>query len=126
MAVTAQQVYNAALVLIDEVLETGNIVPDQPQYYQAKSLSLLTTLQTELLPISQTPVIVTSLSQNMAVSDKIALLVLPYGLAAHLLLTDDPNTAAFLNARYDELKKKIPTQPVKITDVYGVSSGMRW
>jgi hypothetical protein len=119
MAVTGKQVYDAALVLMDEVTETGNVVTEQPAYYQVKALHILTTLQTELLPLSITPVPITDLSQNLLVSDRTALLVLPYGLAAHLLLADDMNLASFLNARFDELKRKMATggiQPIK--DVY--------
>jgi hypothetical protein len=121
MAVTAKQVYDIALVHIDEVLETGDIAPDPKNYYEAKALKILTTLQAELLPLSATPTQLTSLTSNLSVSDKVALTVLPYGLAAHLLIVDDPNTAAFYNARYDELKRKIPAGAAKpITDVYGV------
>lgn len=121
MAVTGQQVFDTALVLMDEVTETGNVVTENPDYYKVKALHILTTLQTELLPLSITPVPFTDLSQNLLVTDRIALLVLPYGLAAHLLLADDMNLAAFLNARYDELKRKVQTGGiVAITDVYGV------
>jgi hypothetical protein len=119
MAVTAKQVYDAALVLMDEVTETGNIITDQPEYYKAKALQILTTLQTELLPLSVAPVPIIDINQNLLVSDRTALLVLPYGLAAHLLLADDMNLASFLNARFDELKRKLQTggiQPIK--DVY--------
>lgn len=122
--ITAQQVYSIALVLMDEVTENGNITTETPEYYQSKALNILTTLQAELLPLSIVPVPVTSLSQNLLVSDRTALLVLPYGLAAHLLLSDDLTLSSFLNARYDELKKKLATGGiVAITDVYGLSGG---
>ncbi len=125
MAVTAKQVYDMALVLIDEVVENGNIVADQPQYYQAKAKSILTTLQTELLPNDVTPVVITDLSQNLLLSDRVSLLVLPYGLASHLLIQEDVNTASFLNARYDELKKKNLYSTIKpIEDVNDVTGGM--
>jgi hypothetical protein len=125
MAVTAKQVYDMALVLMDEVLETGNIVADQPKYYEAKALSILTTLQAELLPLSTTPVIITDLSQNLLLPDRVSILVLPYGLAAHLLIQDDPNSASFFNARYDELKRKVQTSITPITDVYSMFGGVQ-
>lgn len=125
MSVKAQQVYDAAMVLIDEVTEVGTISPENPEYYKTRSKSILTTLQTELLPVSVTPIPITSLSQNMLVSDRIALLVLPYGLAAHLLLQEDVNIAAYFNNRYDELKKKIPTTIAPIQDVYNVTGVMQ-
>lgn len=125
MAVTAKIVYNAALVLIDEVLENGNIVADQPKYYEAKARSILTSLQTELLPPSIDPVIITDLSQEMLVSDRVSLTILPYGLAAHLLVQEDTNAASFYNARYDEMKRKSATTATSIYDVYNVLGGMR-
>lgn len=125
MAVTAKQVYDLALVLMDEVLANGNITPDQPKYYKTKASSILTMLQTELLPVSQTPNVITDLSEEVQLSDRIALTVLPYGLAAHLLIQEDVNAASFLNARYDELKRKIPSKIQPITDVYGVSGAMQ-
>jgi hypothetical protein len=120
MAVTGQQVLDQSLVLLDEVLETGNITAENPEYFRTKAKNILTMLQTELLPISQTPVVITDLNQNLLVSDRTALAVLPYGLAAHLLLSEDqPDIASFYNSRYDEMKRIIPTAIVPITDVYG-------
>jgi hypothetical protein len=125
MAVTAQQVYDLALGLIDEVTETGAFAPDNPDYYKAKSLSFLTILQTELLKPSETPQVITSLTQGLILSDRLCLLVLPYGLAAHLLMSEDQSMASFLNARYDELKRKIPTQIEPIVDNYNILNGMQ-
>jgi hypothetical protein len=122
--ITAQQVYDIALVLMDEVTETGNITTETPEYYKSKALNILTTLQTELLPLSITPVPVTDLSQALLLSDRTALLVLPYGLASHLLLSDDLTLSSFLNGRYDELKRKIQSGGITpITDVYGLMGG---
>lgn len=118
--VTAKQVYDMALVLIDEVTEVGAVTPDTPKYYESRARSILTQLQTELLPASQIPEVITDLSQNLLVSDRLALSVLPYGLAAHLLITEDINTASYFNARYDEMKRKTVTSIEPIEDVYNV------
>lgn len=124
MPITAQQVYDIALVLMDEVTETGNITTETPEYYQEKALNILTTLHAELLPLSIVPVPISDMTQTLLVSDRTALLVLPYGLASHLLLSDDLTLSSFLNARYDELKRKLATGGiVAITDVYGLSGG---
>lgn len=122
MAVTAKQVYDLSLALIDEVTESGLAEPDNPNYYKAKSVSFLTILQAELLPISETPAPVTDLAGTLQLSDRLCLTVLPYGLAAHLLLSEDASLASFLNGRYDELKRKMPTKAVAITDNYNVLS----
>jgi len=123
MAVTARQVYELALVLMDEVQENGSIAPDQPDYYEAKSLSILTLLQAELQPISQIVPTITSMEQNLSVPDKTALTVLPYGLGAHLLMSEDMSVASFLNSRYEELKRRTPTTITKVQDVYGLFGG---
>lgn len=121
MPVTAKQVFDIALVHIDEVLETGDITADPIKYYQTKAIKILTTLQAELLPFTAAVTPLSSLDDVLMISDRVALTVLPYGLAAHLLIVDDPSTASFYNARYDELKRKSPTGGiVPITDVYGV------
>lgn len=125
MAVTAQQVYNTALTLMDEVQENGTVNPDNPDYYKTKAIAFINTLQYELTPPSQTPTLITSLTDNVSVSDRLALLVLPYGLAAHMLLAEgNMSTASFFNARYDELKRKTPTSIETIEDVYDVTGGM--
>lgn len=118
--VTAKQVYDMALVLIDEVTEAGSVAPDTPKYYEAKAKSILTQLQTELLPASQVPEVITELNQALLLTDRVAIQILPYGLAAHLLMSEDTNAASFFNARYDELKRKIPTKIQPITDAYNV------
>lgn len=113
-----------ALVLIDEVTEVGTIAPDTPKYYESRAKSILTQLQTELLQVSQDPEIITDLSQSLLLPDRVAITVLPYGLAAHLLLTEDVNAASFFNSRYEELKKKTPTSILLIEDSIGVLGGM--
>ncbi|MDF1507623.1 hypothetical protein PZE06_05435 [Robertmurraya sp. DFI.2.37] len=124
MAVTARQVYDLALVHIDEVMDSGKIAPRQPKYYEARAKSLITVLQTELLPQGTEPVIITDLNQEISLPDRVALLVLPYGLAAHLLMVDDMEIASFLNARYEELKNKLPSKIMPIEDVYYTLGGM--
>lgn len=124
MAVTAKQVFDMACVLIDEVSESGAIVLDNPDYYEKRAQTILTVLQTELLPNSLTPVMITDLEQDLLLDDRAAMKVLPYGLAAHLLLTDDPNTASYFNNRYDELKRTRPAKAQTITDSYNVVGGL--
>lgn len=125
MAVTGEQVFNLACALIDEISESGSVVLDNPDYYKSKSASFLTILQTELLPSTQTPVIIEDLTQALLVDDRAAIKILPYGLAAHLLLTDDPNTASYFNNRYDELKRIRPAAIKPITDTLNVVGGFK-
>lgn len=124
MAVTAKQVYDRALVLMDEVIEDGTIEIDEPTKYETKAIQILNILQMELLPPSQMPIVLTNINQNMSVSDRVAYLVAPYGLAAHLLLADSNETAPFYQDRYEELKRKITTSIQPIEDVNDVLGGM--
>jgi hypothetical protein len=122
LTVTGQDVLNLTATLIDEISETGSIIFDNPDYYKTKALSILTMLQTELLTNDITPTILTDINQPLLVSDKIAIMILPWGLASHLLMNEgDQNNASFMNSKYEELKRKIPTQIVSIEDVYGIT-----
>lgn len=118
---TAEQVFTTAMNLMDEESEDGTFT-GYPQEYKRKSWSILTMLQAELTPDSMTPSMVTDETSVFYLDNWTCLSVLPYGLAAHLLLTDDPNRASFFNSRYDELKQKIPSSIVAIQNVYSMDS----
>lgn len=124
MAVTGHQVYEMALALIDEVTDTGQIVADNPEYYKARTLPIITNLQAELLPQSITPTILSDLNEDLLVSDRVAISILPYGVAAHLLLMDDIGSASYYNNRYDELKGRMPSSIQAIEDVYDITREM--
>ena len=48
---------------------------------------------------------------------------MPYGLAAHLLIDENPDMASFFNQRYQELlnqfRYSIPVESEDIQDLYG-------
>jgi hypothetical protein len=121
--VTAQQVYNIALGLMKETDSTD---------YSNYAIAIMTTLQNELYPYSDTYEVVTggtrptvaaivALTDTLQVDDFIAQSVLPYGLAAHLLLGENDAQANFFQQRYDELKinlaARIPSSFAEIDDV---------
>jgi hypothetical protein len=116
---TAQQVFITAMNLMDEESEDGSY-EGYPDEYKKKAWNILTMLQAELTPASSTPSLVTDESSTFYLDDRTCLTVLPYGLAAHLLIAEDQNRASFFNARYDELKRKRPAMITKIKDVYGM------
>jgi hypothetical protein len=117
--ISAQQIFVTAMQLMDEETEDGtyNGYPDE---YKKKSWSILTLLQAELTPASTSTSSITSEASTIALDDRTALTILPYGLAAHLLMNEDQSRAAFFNARYDELKRRRPAIMSKIVDVYSV------
>jgi hypothetical protein len=115
--VTAQDIFITAMNLMDEDSEDGTF-DGYPLEYKKKAWKVLTLLQAELSPASTTPTVITDENSYCSVDDRTSLTVLPYGLAAQLLLNEDQNRAAFFNARYDELKRKRPAKITPIVDVY--------
>lgn len=69
------------------------------------------------------PSAITLITDTMQVDDVTARTVVPYGLAAHLLLTENADSASFFQERYEELKavesKEQPSSHEQITNVYG-------
>ena len=63
------------------------------------------------------------LNQLLTVDDITARTILPYGLAAHLLLTENSASASFFNQRYEELKfegtRQQPASAEQIINIYG-------
>lgn len=109
---------------------------DDTQEYKDRAVGILNQLAGELYPYSDTfasaesgkrPVItrVRSLSDEIDLDDYCCHTILPYGLAAQLLTTEDPNHASFLQQRYEELKALIargfPQEFEEIEDVYSDS-----
>jgi hypothetical protein len=123
MTVIAQDVFTIAMNLMDEVSQDGTFT-GYPDDYKKKSWSILTVLQAELLPANATPITIINELTPFQIDDRSAMTILPYGLAAHLLLTEDMNRASFFNNTFDELKRKRPAIIVPITDVYGVNAGV--
>lgn len=115
----ANWVFDKAIHLMDEQNElNGETRTVDTREYQSRTLSILNVLRHELYPFSDTfeagkngkRVIVpllTSFDQPIDLDDAIAQGVMPYGLAAHLLLGENDAMASFFNQRYDELKYTI-------------------
>jgi hypothetical protein len=119
MSVIAQDVFAIAMNLMDEISQDGTYT-GYPDYYKNKSWGILTTLQTQLLPANVAPLAIMGPTTPLQVDDKTGMAILPYGLAAHLLMTEDMNRAAFFNNTFDELKRTRPVQIIPIVDVLGV------
>lgn len=135
-SITAQRVFDIAMGLIDEVNESSGATDTaDTKEYKVRSLLILNALQGELYQYSDTyeitepnkrPVLfpLQSFGEVINLDDYICGTVLPYGLAAQLLLDENPSSASFFQQRYEELRngmtKGFPTESEAITDVYGV------
>lgn len=135
MATTAKWVFDKAMHLMDEANETtGATDTADTKEYKNRTVPILNVLRIECYSASDTyrvqtpgkrpiPREILSIDDEIDLDDGICQSVLPYGLAAHLLLDENPDVAAFFNQRYSELlkeyKNSIPAAFEDIDDIYG-------
>jgi hypothetical protein len=112
---TVKWVFDRAVELMNEMDDrTGETMTVDTKEYEVRTLGLINTLRNELYPYSDTYELRTDgkrtvcpvlerFDQILDLDDVVAQTILPYGLAAHLLLDDNPTMAAFFNDRYQEL-----------------------
>ncbi len=136
---TAKDVFDIAIGLMSADTN-GNTETSDTLEYKNRALYILNALRGELYPYSDTytltdngtrPVVapITDFGAVINLDDFLAQTVMPYGLAAHLLLDENPTAASFFQQRYDELIRKhgnSPREATQVDDVYNVLSGMRW
>ena len=112
---TAQRVFDLTMALMDEMSETGATDTADTTEYKNRTLNILNVLRGELYPYSDTylddesgkrpiAVVIQNFTDEIALDDYICQSILPYGLAAHLLLDENPSSASFFQQKYDELK----------------------
>ena len=135
MSTTAQWVFEKAMHLMDEVNEsTGETDTADTREYKNRTIPLLNILRVECFTASDTYAVtepgkrpvcpeIPDFETPIGLDDGICQGVLPYGLAAHLLLDENPDVAAYFNQRYQELltqyRSAIPAAPEDIVDLYG-------
>ena len=135
MATTAQWVFDKAMNLMDEVNEnTGATDTADTKEYKNRTIPILNVLRIECSTASDTyavatpgkrpiPAEITAMTDVIELDDGVCQGVLPYGLAAHLLLDENPDVAAYFNQRYSELlmafHNSIPAVAEDINDLYG-------
>ena len=136
---TGMDVFELAITLMDELDDNGKYKHEDTKEYQDRTRSILNILIGELYPYSDTfkknqewakgrrPVAdkLDDLYTEIDLDDYICRSVLPYGLAAHLLMDENPTTANFFQQRYDELKLMLVSgMPAEIEDVEDVYGGI--
>ena len=136
---TAQDIFDEAMGLMDEVNETtGATDTADTKEYKNRTLFILNILRGELYPYSDTfvtndrgfrPIVdpIEDFDTPIDLDDYICETVMPYGLASHLLLDENPSAAGFFQQRYEELRDKLarglPATSEDITDVYFGNNG---
>ena len=130
---TAQQIFDYAIAIMDSQSEAGLSDTADNAEYKNRTLQILNTMAGELYLYSDTcerdddgrpvPALIRAWDKPIDLDDYICRTVMPYGLAAHLLLAEDPSVAGYCQQRYDELKaglaRGLPTVSEDIADVYG-------
>ena len=142
--VTGMDVFQRAITMMDELDDSGKYRHDDTVEYQNRTVAILNFLQGELYFYSHTfpkrqdweagrrPVLqpITSLYETLDLDDYCAGTVMPYGLAAHLLLDENPTAAGFFQQRYEELLRGLMSGRGKLTvsedieDIYGPKGGI--
>lgn len=128
---TGEEIFTMTMAMIDEMLSSGQLDAETTQEYRAKTPSILTMLQAELVGIENRyrkkedyiyPVVIENLEQTFQVDDIKAQTLLTNGLAAQLMLHEDKALANYFEQRYQEMKgmflKPTPRSPEKREDVY--------
>lgn len=131
---TAQWVFEKAMNLMDEVSEaTGAADTAETAQYKRRTLPILNVLRVECFPYSDTwqaqsgkrPVCpqIEAFDSAIALDDGLCQGVLPYGLAAQLLLDENPSLASYFQQWYEELlgemKRGVAVCSEEICDLYG-------
>jgi hypothetical protein len=135
MATNSQGVFDLTMALIDELNETGVSDTSDTAEYKHRTLEIINILQGELYLYSDTfeaPVdgkrsiaipVINFEEPIVSLDDYICRTVLPYGLAAHLLMDENPAIASTCLQRYEELKRTLSqgmcAGSEEIVDVYG-------
>ena len=139
---TVQQVFDMAIHMMDEQNESSGITDTaDTKEYRFRTISILNAVMPALYPYSDTfnnegsgrpicPVLdLTNISkpdftQQIPLDDTLALGVLPYALAAHLLAGENEELSAWFQNRYNlafsDLRSKIPGTFEPIVAPYGL------
>lgn len=142
--ITGMNVFERAINMMDELNDAGEYSYADTVEYQNRTLAILNVLQGELYYYSDTfpkwqewdsgrrPILMPlpDLDTPIDLDDYCAGTVMPYGLAAHLLLDENPSTAGFFQQRYEELLRGLMIGKGKmnvsedIEDIYGPKGGI--
>lgn len=120
-------VFDAAMGIMDELGQTGEARTSDTQEYEYRTPAIINMLVGELhmlmgnhdnwLPVTSLDDMIPTADTNYALS------ALPYGLAANLLIDENPTAASFYQQRYEELRAfflaRQQADVGDITDLYG-------
>ena len=120
-------VFDTAMALMDELSSTGAAQTTDTEEYKLRTPAIVNIMAAEYRVLAGAKGVFVPLA---AIDDYIngidgayAVGVMPYGLAANLLVDENPTAAGFYQQRYEELRsafiRRIPVDIEPIEDVYG-------
>lgn len=133
---TVQEVFDATMSLMDELDDSGNAMTGDTTEYLHRTLPIINMLVGECYPYSDLKDTTKQMSawraaeemddelnKQCKIDNTLALTVMPYGLAANLLVDENPSAASFYQQRYEELLRekasKMQATIGMIEDIYG-------
>lgn len=135
MAATAtmSDVFDTAIALMDEINDSGKTQTADTEEYKRRTPGIMNILLSECYPFSDLKDPEAADSSWRApeewddnlwrIDNTLALGVMPYGLAANLLVDENPAAAGFFQQRYEELlnkkKSRAKADVGSIEDIYG-------
>lgn len=103
-----EDVFDAAMGIMDELSADGEALTGDTEEYALRTPAILNSLVSELKILTGQRgdwLPVTSMEDVVPVADtSYAFGALPYGLAAGLLIDENPSAASFYQQRYEELR----------------------
>lgn len=128
--VTAGEIFECAMALIDELDGDGGAYSAETEAYAHRAPAIISSLAEEARRLKGQRGeygILDDLEDIVEdVDDSYAAGILPYGLAAALIHDENPASADFLEARFEELRDRYslrsPASMESIADAYGALS----
>lgn len=125
--VSVKDVFGAAMALMDELNAEGNAQTSDTKEYEHRTPAIINMMVAEkriLTGERGTMLQVTSLGDMLLnIDDNYALSVMQYGLAANLLIDENPTAAGFYQQRYEELRDRYMLRQEAsmgtVEDIYG-------
>lgn len=125
---TVEEVFNAAMGLMDELSADGAALTSDTREYEHRTPGIVNMMISEyriLAGMGGGFVAVESLADPiLKIDDTYAIGVMQYGLAANLLVDENPTAASFYEQRYEEMRslyfsRRPAEDGEKIVDMYG-------
>lgn len=125
---TVQDIFTAAMGLIDELDGAGSPETRDTQPYKLRAPGIVNMMISEHRILSGRPGSFTAVEKMddpvLLIDDAYAVGVMHYGLAANLLVDENPTAASFYEQRYEELRniyfsRRPCAEDERVEDLYG-------